>query len=289
LPHAGKTRVVNKTSLTGDPNDDDDGKKNRWLRRGGCGAHTRTTLQHGKLLQQQNNINMQPTKQKFYFLKYLQKIKLMGKIRAKDVKPKGHGGGDFKKKSATVGRKVKRSNVTEIKVQSRRINMPQQLSTSSLAKEDGEIEDIKIVIRQLHHHNDHTRIGALEKMKRQLSDVDLARRQITLVLPEALELLFHEDRDTREALINLSSFLSETVSSEYFESIIAVMVTYLCSGLTNVHKVNCKYDLCICICFILIIIIFYLFNHVWRFCTLRAFGATHCDWFKSFRRLTQRC
>lgn len=86
----------------------------------------------------------------------------MGKIRAKDVKVKKTN--DFKKKTAKVGKKVERGNVTKISVTSKRIVIPIQAKiTSDDSKDDS--SKIDGLVRLLQHYNSKNRASALMELK----------------------------------------------------------------------------------------------------------------------------
>lgn len=165
----------------------------------------------------------------------------MTKVRAFSVKPKIQKG-DFTKKKVKVGRKVKRANLTEIKVKSRRIVVPLQ----NQGAEDGETgrETINRVIKQLHHYSEATRLNALHRVKDMLNTGSTIESFVTLVLPEVVELLFNEEKETRSVVTDVVSLMFTKYPADAFLSVISVTVTYICSGLTNLHKVT----ECICIC-----------------------------------------
>lgn len=160
----------------------------------------------------------------------------MVKVRARDVKLKV--GTDFAKKKVKVGRKVMRANVTEIRVKSKRINMPVQ-DQGIPEGSDGSHAAITLALKQLHHHSEATRQAALHKLKDMMS---LSRNEsssfVTLVLPETVELLFDEEKDVRVAVNEVLSAMFAKYASEDFSSVISIVVTYICSGLTNLHKVS---------------------------------------------------
>lgn len=158
----------------------------------------------------------------------------MAKVRGRSVKPKIQKG-DFSKKKTKVGRKVKRANVTEIKVKSRRIVVPLQNQGIS---EDGESnrEAINRVIKQLHHYSESTRLNALNRVKDMLNTKISEESFVTLVLPEVIELLFNDEKETRSVVTEVISSMFAKFPSDAFLPVLSVTVTYICSGLTNLHK-----------------------------------------------------
>lgn len=159
----------------------------------------------------------------------------MGKARAKDFKPKRQPAADFKKKTAKVGRKVQSSNVTNIKVASKRIQVPLQAQITD-EKPENEKETLKTLLRSLQHHNEPARIAALEDLMVLLKSSKNTESYICLVFPPALELLFDDERNTRKTLLVLISTLLPRYPSSSFLSIVPVIITYVCSGLTSLNK-----------------------------------------------------
>jgi hypothetical protein len=90
----------------------------------------------------------------------------------------------------------------------------------------------------LQHHSTPSRTAALEDLKSLLASCHNAESYVSLVFPPALELLFDEERDVRNALHALLSSLLTRFSSSSFVAIVPIMITYICSGLTNLHKVR---------------------------------------------------
>jgi hypothetical protein len=159
----------------------------------------------------------------------------MGKVRNKTIQPKQMKG-DFAKKKSKIGRKVKRANVTEIKVKSKRINVPLQ---NQGVLEDGETgrEAVDKVIRQLHHYSESTRLYALSRVKTLLQANLVIESFVTLVFPEVIELLFNVEKEPRTAVIEVLVLMFAKYPTDAFLPVINVAITYICSGLTNLHKV----------------------------------------------------
>ena len=162
----------------------------------------------------------------------------MGKVRAKNVKTKE--GSDFAKKKVKVGRKVKRANLTEIKVKSKHIHVPLQNQVSFADIEDVRVA-VTLVIKQLHHYSESTRTSALHKLKDivNTNPIELLESSfITLVLPEVIELIFNVEKDVRVLVVDVLSIMLVKYKSEDFLAVISVLITYICSGLTHLHKVE---------------------------------------------------
>lgn len=157
------------------------------------------------------------------------------KVRSRAVKPKTLN--DFAKKKVKVGRKVKRANVTEIKVKSRRIVVPLQ---NQGVLEDGESsrDAINRVIKQLHHYAESTRLNALNKVKDMLNSTVPFDSFVTLILPEVIELLFNDEKEPRNVVTEVVALMLGKYPGDVFLPVISVTITYICSGLTHLHKVN---------------------------------------------------
>jgi hypothetical protein len=155
-------------------------------------------------------------------------------MRKKDSKPKKQG--DFTKKKAKVGRKVKRGNVTEIKVASKRINIPLQNQITAKGPQD-EQETLDMILKQLQHYSAASRRGALDDLKDFVSTSVHIESFIALMFAPSMEVLFDEDRDTRADLLSLLTSILNRFPSSVFQSVLGVTITYICSGLTSLHKV----------------------------------------------------
>jgi hypothetical protein len=157
----------------------------------------------------------------------------MAKIRAKNLKPKIQA--DFKRKKAKVGRKVERSNVTVIKVQSKHINIP--IQAQMVAKKAATEQELaEKILKQLLHHNVTSQVASIEELRQFMEGSKNAASFIPMILPVSLELLFDEERLTRKAFLNFASFLFSKFSSQAFASLTPVIVSYMCGGLTSLLK-----------------------------------------------------
>ena len=151
------------------------------------------------------------------------------------VRKKGGGGGvkDFQRKKVKVGKTVKRSNVTEIKVKARRIDMP-TLDIGSLSSL-GPRELLSRLLKQLSHHASHTRTHAILYLKDFFSDIQISSSYVTMALPSILEVLFDSSSEVRKSLLILLSVILHSFESEILRSITDIIVTYMCSGLTSLN------------------------------------------------------
>jgi hypothetical protein len=97
----------------------------------------------------------------------------MGKARAKDVKKRL--GNDFKRKTAKVGMKVARGNVTKISVVSKRIVLPLQASAAAQKDETANIDGL---VRLMQHYSAKNRASALAELQDIFESSLNARRYI---------------------------------------------------------------------------------------------------------------
>lgn len=162
---------------------------------------------------------------------------------------------DFKKKKAKVGKKVEKSaNTTRVNVKSKQLVVP----TSSLLLESNSNvtckESMEKQLKLLRHFTPSQRSGALRSLADIFSlngDSSSKTTKLSLVaimLPAALELLFDVDAECRECLLKLFSSVTAQYETVYLSSIGGILVSYCCSGLTNLHKVMIFVGLLICVC-----------------------------------------
>lgn len=158
----------------------------------------------------------------------------MGKLR--NAKPKKIN--DFKKIKTKVGKQISRGPTTIINVKAKRIILPTQVNASiePIVEENGKITQL---LRQFHHHSVSHRISALEDMNQLLSKSEKPEMHVALVLPTVLELLFDEDKQSRQNLLKLvKNLLERCPQRETYETVAPIITTYACSGLTSLTKVN---------------------------------------------------
>lgn len=141
---------------------------------------------------------------------------------------------DFKRKTAKVGRKVSRGNVTKIVVATKHIHIPVQSAMEIQAPAD-ERATMDKLYKQLKHYSAPIRLQSLVQLTAVVAASKYGETYISMLVPKALELLFDEDGDTRGALLALMTEVVPKYRSSAFASIISVAVTYLCSGLTSLN------------------------------------------------------
>lgn len=57
------------------------------------------------------------------------------------------------------------------------------------------------------------------------------------MLPEVIELLFNDEKEPRNVVTEVVSLMLGKYPSDVFLPVISVAITYICSGLTHLHKV----------------------------------------------------
>eukprot|EP01038_Epipyxis_sp_PR26KG_P008965 gene8965-12093_t len=173
----------------------------------------------------------------------------MGKIRSKDTKPKIQK--DFQKKTVKVGRQVKRNNITqEIKINTKRIIIPlqNQITTSEHSKIDTDNQHLMNILKQLKHYSMPNRLMAIKNLKDFLSQshsnssnhLNLTSSthvsKLPMIMPDVMELLHDDEKEIRGAVVELFNVIFKLYKSESILSVVQVIVTYMCSGLTSIHK-----------------------------------------------------
>ncbi len=153
-----------------------------------------------------------------------------GKKKGANTAPK-----DFKRKTAKVGKKVNRDNVTKIVVATKHIHIPLQNAMLDQAPGD-ERSNLEKLYKQLKHYSAPARLQAMQQLTQLVSNSKHTESYISILVPKALELLFDEDGDTRKALLTLMTEVVPKYSSDSFASIISIAVTYICSGLTSLNR-----------------------------------------------------
>lgn len=146
---------------------------------------------------------------------------------------------DFVKKKVKLGKKLAKKNETKIKLRTKKIHLPHQNSILQDESNTDDMETATKLLRQLQHYSEHHRVQALIGIKVFLTASNRqSDRFITMVYPEMFELLFKDDHETRDSLVETISYTTHHLKAESFESVMSVLVTYLCSGLTHINKVS---------------------------------------------------
>ena len=156
----------------------------------------------------------------------------MGKIRSKNLKPKT--GSDFKKTKAKVGRRIKSSTETKIVVQSKDVVLRNQ--SIERQKTGSEKETIERILKQFNHYSTSNRSIALSDFKKLMESSDNAESHIAMILPDAMALLHDIEQQPRKNCVEVLSIIFARFSTLRFQAVSPIIITYICSGLTNLHK-----------------------------------------------------
>lgn len=168
------------------------------------------------------------------------------KIRAKNVKAKIQK--DFNKVKAKVGKKVKRSNVTAIKIESKRIVIP--LQSLNVEKSMDEKINLDKIIKQLSHYSVNNRAIALNDLKIIMENSIYAESYIAIIISKTMELMFDEDTNIRKSCTEVLTIIFTKFNSSCFEAVASMIISYICSGLTNISKLIRKDTLNVLLCLV---------------------------------------
>ena len=149
-----------------------------------------------------------------------------------------------------MGKKVKRENAVVISVKSKSILMPSQAPGKS-EKVENPRDAVDRIVKLIHHYSNHVRVCGLDELKTFFTTAQESHSFLAMAVPSVLELLFDEERDTRTSVVSFMTTVLQSFPSVYFQSFISIVVTYICSGLTNLSKVVCYFlfvNLCLMIC-----------------------------------------
>lgn len=145
---------------------------------------------------------------------------------------------DFQKKKAKAGKKTVRTNLTKINLKTKKIVIPSQARITKDADNQSERETLQNIIKQIHHYSEHHRIHGLQEVKSFLFNTPNPDNYLALLYPEMLELLFKEDHESRDGLIDAISSTIQIFKADSFIPILTVVITMVCSGLSNIDKVQ---------------------------------------------------
>jgi hypothetical protein len=139
---------------------------------------------------------------------------------------------DFRKKRTKVGHKARSVNETKVKLKATQIYVVDQ------TKNEEETDQVKRIQKQLKIVNTGVRIAAISSLRSMIESNHEAMNPIILLFPHFMELLFDEDADVRSSLVDLLSSFSMQLSSNFFLSIMPVLVSSVCSALNHFNKVR---------------------------------------------------
>lgn len=142
---------------------------------------------------------------------------------------------DFTKKKVKVGKTTSKGANNRIQLSSKRVIMPHQgvLTQESTPDEDANISSI---VKHFHHHSIPARSQALMDLRKILYSSEQVDKHAAMVFPHVFELVYAEDVETRESLIEFINAIFPISKSQSLVSIISIIVTYICGGLTSLHK-----------------------------------------------------
>lgn len=153
---------------------------------------------------------------------------------------------DFKKKKAKVGKKLAAANETKVRLQSKKIFLPDQLQAKKALNHQGDSqgsntdnstrEYVAHLTKQLKHHSANHRIQALHEVKSFCFSNDSADKHLALLYPDMIELLFKEDSETRDTMVETFKALVEKFQVSSFTSVLPLLITYISSALSNLDK-----------------------------------------------------
>jgi hypothetical protein len=145
---------------------------------------------------------------------------------------------DFQKKKVKAGKKAVRNNLTKINLKTKKIVLPSQAKITRDESNQSERENLQSIIKQIHHYSEHHRIHGLQEARSFLFNTANPDNYLAILYPEMLELLFKEDHESRDALIDCIASTIQRFKPDSFISILTVIITMICSGLSNIDKVS---------------------------------------------------
>ena len=142
---------------------------------------------------------------------------------------------DFKKKTAKVGKQIKRENVTKISVKSKVIYVPNQ----SDEKFTGSIQAVlDKQVQFLHHHAPKTREFAVQKLIDMISKSQVDESLVPILINAVVGLLHDETSEVRAVVLKLFiAICIEFPNKSIFAGSVNLVATYACSSLTSLQKV----------------------------------------------------
>lgn len=144
---------------------------------------------------------------------------------------------DFQKQKAKAGKKTVRSNLTKINLKTKKIVLPSQSKITNANHNQSEREKLSSITKQLQHYSENHRIHALQEARTFIFSCQNPENYLALIYPEMLELLFKEEHECRDALIDVISSTMQLFKPESLVSVLTIIITMLCSGLSNIDKV----------------------------------------------------
>lgn len=137
---------------------------------------------------------------------------------------------DFKRLRAKVGRRISKTSAANksVKVSTKKLQLAQQLQATGVS--------IPLLVTKLSHYSGVARLTALQEMRNLILKIPSPQDYLSSIVPPALENLFDEEMETRKCALELFSTLLSLSSSASLMTMAPVMVTYTCSGSTNLSR-----------------------------------------------------
>lgn len=143
---------------------------------------------------------------------------------------------DFTKKKAKVGKKVKRANVTKIDVKAKKIVL--STNTADPATSSAQAKFQKMLL-QLRNSSENTRIEGLKAMEEYVRrGEDGMEKFMSLAIADIFEQLLNVEPKPRRAACDLLEALTRSRAGQSLASMMQLIVPFLCSGMSSVHKVR---------------------------------------------------
>ena len=91
-------------------------------------------------------------------------------------------------------------------------------------------------MKELHHYSAPNRLRALSELSSLLATKADADQWISILIPEVIELLLDIEREPRLAVIDIFKVIVQRYKLPALRNIAPVVMKYICSGLSNIHK-----------------------------------------------------
>jgi hypothetical protein len=153
---------------------------------------------------------------------------------------------DFPKKKSKLGKIIPRNNVTKLTLKSKKLSIPTQTSLTSRDALSYRELLVKLT-KKLNHYNTSSKIAALEECKSFLTTCANPDDHVAIIVPTALEILHDDEAKCRKALISFMTAAMKKCSLAAFTAVTAILVNYICSGLTSINKVGFPLYSCRCV------------------------------------------
>lgn len=137
---------------------------------------------------------------------------------------------DFGKLTAAK-KKVEAKKKSKVKMNTKKIALTVNASTIQ-----SEPEKVKTLIK--HYKKDAQIMQALIETKTFLQSCSEPVQYLTLIYPEIFSIITHEEMDVRKKFKEVIQYLLNRFDASPLQSNLPTVITYICSGLTHLSKVN---------------------------------------------------